>query len=183
MARAVIGTFAQVARLSPPEASVSDVIGAAEYLNKQPYVAKNQIGVIGFSHGGWTIMRMVQGRYFAKEYGIKGAVAFYPLCDERRDGDVALPLQVIIGEKDDWTPAERCRQLQVSRNLKRPDLVEFAILPNAYHSFDRVGLRPTTIAGTSVGGAVGQHHLEHNPDATAEAEQRVKTFFNALLRH
>jgi len=39
---------------------VADVAGALDWLNAQPFVRKNDIGLIGHSHGGWTTMRAVQ---------------------------------------------------------------------------------------------------------------------------
>lgn len=166
-----------------PQKRVSDVIGAAEWLSKQPYVAKGRIGTIGFSHGGWTTMKLVQADMHAKEYGIKGSVAYYPLCDVRTEGKVDIPVLILIGEKDDWTPAFRCQELVASPNLRRKDLVDLVVYPNVYHSFDEYIPRPVTVMGTSIGGKTEPKHLEMNPAAAADAEKRTKAFFDRLLKN
>ena len=89
---------------------VPDVAGAIDFLNAQPFVRKGDIGLIGHSHGGWTAVRAVQGNYGLAARGLKAAVAYYPSCVPSLDRDVAVPLLILIGDKDDWTPAERCRQ-------------------------------------------------------------------------
>lgn len=163
----------------PPAVRIWDVFGAARYLNEQPDVQAKNIGVIGFSHGGWTIMRMIQENVFASGYGIKGAVAYYPLCDKSRDGDNAIPLLVLIGEKDTATPAARCREMD--EVWKRPELAEVVTYPNAYHSFDGAA-RPHTIRGVVVGGKVESYTLARDPEAAADAETRTRAFFEALLK-
>lgn len=165
-----------------PQKRVSDAIGAAEWLNQQPYVAKGKIGTIGFSHGGWTTMKLVQADMHAKEYGIKGSVAFYPLCDVRTEGNVDIPLLILIGDKDSWTPVFRCQELVDSRSLKRKELVELVVYPNVTHSFDEYIPRPVEVPGTVIGGKVEMHRLEMNPAATADAEKRTKAFFDKLLK-
>ena len=45
------------------------------------------------------------------------------------------PLLILIGEKDDWTPAEPCRHLaEASRGAGYP--VDIKIYAGAHHSFD-----------------------------------------------
>jgi dienelactone hydrolase len=165
-----------------PEIRMSDIIAAVEYINEQPWAATQRIGLLGFSHGGYTTLRAVQSRFLLQESGVRAAVAYYPLCDEQRDRDIAIPTQILIGEADDWTPARLCRQLETSRSLKRPDLLQVTYYPDTYHSFDRVGLRPTKFNAVSLNGAVEPHHLEHNAAATADAEAKTKAFFDTKLK-
>lgn len=165
-----------------PEIRMSDIIAAVEYINEQPWAAKQRIGLLGHSHGGYTLLRAVQSRFLLQENGVKAAVAYYPLCDEQRDRDIAIPTQILIGEADDWTPARLCRQLETSRLLKRPDLLQVTYYPGTYHSFDRVGLKPTKFNAVSLSGAVEPHHLEYNEAVAADAEAKTKAFFDARLR-
>ena len=163
----------------PPVVRVSDTNGAAEFLNEQPYVQAKNIGVIGFSHGGWTIMRLVQENSFAKGYGIKGAVAYYPLCDLQQHTQIAIPTLVLIGELDTGTPAFRCRDL--SRFLKRPQLFDLIVYPNAYHSFD-VDMLPQNVQGMGVGRVIAFRRYERDPEADVDSQQRTKAFFADLLK-
>jgi dienelactone hydrolase len=166
--------------LIPPAVRVSDAIGTAKYLAAQPFVDKGRIGVVGFSHGGWTIMKGVQAAAHWSAYGIKGAVAYYPYCDADADRDIAIPLLILVGDKDDWTPASRCRAL-IAGGLKQPDLVQAIFYPGAAHGFDYE--QPTKLlAGTSSDGQVRPHREEYDAGAARDAENRTQAFFGRLLR-
>jgi dienelactone hydrolase len=155
---------------------VADVAGALDFLATQPSVARGRIGIIGHSHGGWTVVRAVQKTYGLAARGLRAGVAYYPSCAKQFDRDVALPLLVLIGDKDDWTPADRCRQLQ-SAGFTRPELVEAVYYPNAWHSFD-MNARDRTVPGS----AGKTHRLVYDPAAAADAEARSKAFFEKYLR-
>ena len=55
-------------------------------------------------------MRSVQANFGLAQRGLKAAVAYYPSCSAQFDRDVAVPLLILIGDKDDWTPAADCRR-------------------------------------------------------------------------
>ncbi|WP_020696616.1 dienelactone hydrolase family protein [Reyranella massiliensis] len=157
---------------------VQDVVGTAEYLAALPYVQKDRIAVLGFSHGGWTIMKGVQENARWSSYGIKGAVAYYPYCTAPQDNDVAIPLRILIGEKDDWTPAQRCRD--VIGGAKKPSLIEATFYPDTYHSFDcNCGTRWINGMG---GGGTTSRRIEGNATATRDAELQTRVFLERLLR-
>lgn len=155
---------------------VADIAGALRFLAAQPDVRGDRIGLIGHSHGGWTVMRAVQKSYGLSAMGLRAAVAYYPSCAPQFDRNVDIPLLVLIGDKDDWTPADRCRQLQAA-GFVQPDLVEVVYYPNAFHSFDN-NARDRTVPGG--GGKV--HRLAYDPEAAADAEARTRAFFARLLR-
>ena len=155
---------------------VADVAGAIDFLNAQPFVRKGEIGLIGHSHGGWTAVRAAQKSYGLAARGLKAAVAYYPSCAPQFDRDVGVPLLILIGDKDDWTPADRCRQLQAA-GFMQPALVEAVYYPNAYHSFDsKAGDRTITVADGK------SHRLAYDPVAGPDAEARARAFFAKYLR-
>lgn len=157
---------------------VQDTIGTAEYLATLPYVQKGNIGVLGFSHGGWTIMKGVQENAYWAAAGIKGAVAYYPYCTAPADRNVVLPLRILIGENDDWTRAQRCREvIGVARN---PALIEMTVYPGTYHSFD-CGCATNYMPGQAEGKVVTRR-VEGNSAATRDAEAQTKAFLDRLLR-
>lgn len=157
---------------------VQDVVGTAEYLATLPYVQKDKIAVLGFSHGGWTIMKGVQESARWSSYGIKGAVAYYPYCTAPQDNDVAIPLRILIGEKDDWTPAPQCRD--VIAGAKNPSLIEATFYPDAYHSFDcNCGTRWINGMG---GGKTTSRRIEGNAAVTRDAEMQTRIFLERLFR-
>jgi dienelactone hydrolase len=75
----------------------------------------------GRSVGGWVVKRARDAPHVITGY----AGVFEPLA----------PLLILIGEADDWTPAEPCRQLAaVSKQVGHP--VELVVYPGAHHAFD-----------------------------------------------
>lgn len=150
---------------------VTDVAGALDWLNAQSFVEKNRIGLIGHSHGGWTAVRAAQKGYNLAARGLKAAVAYYPLCMAQNDRDVALPLLILIGDKDDWTLADNCRRLERA-GFAQPGLVETVYYPDALHSFDSK-LPERTAFG---------HKLGYDKVAGPDAEARTKAFFAKYLR-
>ena len=84
-----------------------------------------------------------------------------------------MPVLILIGDKDDWTPADACRRLKPDR----PELVEIVYYPDAYHSFD------AQVRDRTVPGAPGKtHHLAYDPMAASDAEARTQVFFDKLLK-
>jgi len=163
-------------RVVTGQTRVADVAGALDWLNAQPFVRRNTIGLIGHSHGGWTTMRAVQASFGLAQSGLRAAVAYYPACQPQFDRDVAVPLLILIGDKDDWTPAENCRRLQAA-GFTQPGLVEVVTYPNAYHSFDsqRADRTLTVADGKS-------HRLGYDPIAGPDAEARTRAFFDKYLK-
>jgi dienelactone hydrolase len=164
-------------RLVSGNARVADVAGALDWLNTQPFVRWNDIGLIGHSHGGWTTMRAVQGNFGLAQHGLKAAVAYYPSCSAQFDRDVAVPLLILIGDKDDWTPAADCRRLQAA-GFARSELVQAVYYPNAHHSFDNASVTDRTL--TVADGK--SHRLGYDPVAGPDAEARTRAFFEKYLK-
>ncbi len=157
-----------------PDMRVADIAGALDYLNARPDVKKGHVGLMGQSHGGSTTIKSLQKGHDLARRGLRGGVAYYPGCSAGGDRGVGLPLLILIGEKDDWTKAEWCRELQ-AKGFERPALVEVKYYPTAYHSFDLPGNRTVDAAGK-------KHHLEYDPVAAPDAEARTEAFFDKLLR-
>ncbi len=163
----------------------ADAYGALAFLQTQPHVARDKVGVIGWSNGGGAVLFTVAKR--PNKPAITGpdfraAIAFYPgSCDSQRvgtDWTSAVPLLILQGEKDVWTPAKPCEALaQQAVALGGP--VEFHVYPGAYHDFDWPNLkRKELTAYTTSKGVVpvtGEDRAAH-----ADAIQRVQAF---LARH
>jgi dienelactone hydrolase len=136
-------------------------------------VRADRIGVIGFSHGGRTVLSAVQGGSAPPPSA--AAVALYPGCDERVHFNIAVPTLILAGEKDDWTPVERCRA--VVRGLTRPELVSITVYPNAYHGFDRDSAGVVMVRGSR-----GDHRVERDPEAAPDAMAKTRAFFDQRLK-
>jgi dienelactone hydrolase len=155
---------------------IADVAGALAYLNAQPFVRRDDIGLIGHSHGGWTTVRAVQKEYGLAARGLKAAVAYYPTCQPQFDTHVQIPLLILIGDKDDWTSAESCRRLQAA-GFDRPDLVQAVYYPNAYHGFDAKAPDRSLLVADGK-----RHHLAYDAASAPDAEARTKAWFGKYLR-
>ena len=92
------------------------------------------------------------------------------------------PLLILAGEKDDWTPAERCRRLaEDSRAAGYP--VTIKIYPGAHHSFDSPNPErfvPTRVNPNAPGGRGAT--TGGNPAAWADSIREVEAFFGRHLR-
>ncbi len=121
-------------RVVSPGGRARDALGAAAWLRSQRFMAPGRMAAMGWSNGGSTVLRLVAENSVAGTYA--AAVAFYPGCKsiaERSRWDARIPLLIQIGEADDWTPAEPCRQVAARDRNGR---VQLNIYPDAYHDFD-----------------------------------------------
>ena len=171
-----------------PARRAPDAYEALAYARALPYVDGAHVGVMGGSHGGSsTLATMVA----SQQPGFAAAIALYPGCNARygdwRPGTAgvyktAAPLMILVGELDDWTPAEPCRQLATrSRDAGLP--VSVKVYPGAHHSFDsdrpvryvqeRVNMNAPGGRGATTGG---------NADAWADSRKEVLRFFAQYLR-
>lgn len=138
-----------------------DAYGALALLRARPDVIGSRVGIMGGSHGGWTALASMHAQLEttsalarAKRDAFAAAIALYPSCAPRFGAwstsklsvfgpvtgyagtyQALAPLLILAGEKDDWTPAEPCRELaERSRAAGYP--VDIKIYPGAHHSFD-----------------------------------------------
>ena len=181
-----------------PLRRVRDAYLALAYARTLPDVDPSRIGVMGGSHGGsTTLLAMVRDERdtaavsAAKLSGFKAAVALYPRCATRMGDwranesgvyEPLAPLLILVGEKDDWTPAEPCRKLtEASRANGLP--VDIKIYPGAQHSFD--SSNPTRyVPNRSNANAVNGRGATTGGDPAAWADSivQVETFFAGHLR-
>ena len=118
-----------------------DAYGALAYLQRQPFADENRIGVIGWSHGGYAVLHAARvngriSRIFARRVGrFSAAVALYPYCGGTDVFDI--PILILIGEADDWSPASMCVTLaRAAAQMGSPLAVDVVVYPEAAHGFD-----------------------------------------------
>lgn len=138
-----------------------DLEYVAKWVHKQSWHS-GKLGVVGWSHGGRVVLEYAENE---KIVGlIDSAVSYYGGCI---NGNHALiPVQIHIGNLDDWTPAGNCP------NFNNPK-VGVNIYPNSYHSFD-VFLPSRNYKG---------HHLEYNAISAETAQYKTQLFFDKTLVH
>jgi dienelactone hydrolase len=138
-----------------------DVIAALQWLAQQPGVDVRRLGVVGWSHGGQTVLAMGDGGLeVVRQAPVKPAalVAFYPGCtavEKTARHEVSAPLLVMSGELDNWTPAAPCRRW--SRYVQaRGQPVRYVEYEGSYHAFDSTSpvSQRDNVGGTSSGKAM-----------------------------
>jgi dienelactone hydrolase len=165
-----------------------DAYGALYYLQNQSFVRGDRIALIGWSAGGGTVLRTIPqqsvGRPASLPQGdFRAAVAFYPaLCSDQREAaswTSNIPLLVLFGAADVWTPLAPCRNF-IAGALARGSRIELHTYPGAYHAFDAPD-RPlsrlpqyTTTAG--VVPIVGTNPAARR-DAFAEVQAFLRRYF------
>jgi dienelactone hydrolase len=154
-------------------AQAFDAYAALRYLSQLDFVDPARVAVLGQSMGGWSTLyavdRDLAAQYFAERF--RAAIAYYPVCGVPA-ALMTAPTLALIGEADDWTPAERCRDMV---KHARPDgaAITLIVYPGAYHAFDVAELKP----GIRFLG----HWLEYDEPAASDAEQELRAFLTANL--
>jgi dienelactone hydrolase len=112
-----------------------DAFGALRYLSGLTFVDAGRVGVVGWDTGGRAVQRALEAK------GVQQAVAerfaagveLYPIG--RPDGPVSAPVLLLVGDKDDCSPAARIRHAMAAFDPGPVPLL-LDVLPDAGHSFD-----------------------------------------------
>jgi dienelactone hydrolase len=159
-----------------------DVNNALRWLMSQPDVDPRRVALVGWSNGGSTVLRTIH----RPDWTLVpvAAVALYPSCagslrNERYSA--AVPLLLLVGALDDWTPPQPCEDLVRRLASSTPAaVVQFVSYADSYHGFDSSSpLRtlkdiPSGVDGRSV-------RIGGNPAARADALGRIDQFLRQHL--
>lgn len=93
----------------PESQAVTELAGAVDYLLSRPETTGKAVGAIGFCMGGGFVLQL------AAEQGAKvnAAVAFYGVLQSEPDfSRLTAAVQGHFGEKDDFVPLEKVREVE-----------------------------------------------------------------------
>lgn len=164
-----------------PVALAFDAYRALDFLVRQPFVEPARVAVLGFSQGGWLALTSVEHGAIEQTSPNKfrAAVAFYPPCIWFK-GNMTIPTLILVGERDDWTPAQACRNMVegiddmgISRQKGQGVPIRLVVYPDAYHSFD--------VPSPSAPIQYFWHRLEFNQAAADQAAGAVREFLDATI--
>jgi dienelactone hydrolase len=143
-----------------------DVGAALSLVRLLPDVDRNRIFLQGYSYGAFAALLATDpGKPVSKDVKVAGVVAYYPYC--RKDEVFGAPTLVLIGDKDDWTPANLCEAIK-----DRPN-VDVVVFPGVTHGFVMPMKQPVDFLG---------HHMAYDAKAAAAAQQRADAFLDERVR-
>ena len=153
-----------------------DAYGALLFLANQTFVDPKRVAAVGFSSGGWLTLALAEPKSFdtflpAGNLRFRAAVAFNPPCVMAAVRP-EIPMLILIGALDDWTPAATCSSRAEDWGSGGPP-VELVIYPGAYHGFYYPHLQP--------GMRVFGHWIEYNAPAAENATIRMRQFLDRHL--
>lgn len=161
---------------------IHDGYRALSFLAGQPFVRGDRIGLMGISLGAGATLAAFERNGVEKSYPgrFRAALAFYPPCSGS-SGIMIGPTLVLVGELDNWTPADDCRAMVAgesvigtSRAPSDRSMMELVAYPATHHSF----LDPNVTAGDRYLG----HRLQYNDAAAKDATVRAKRFWERWLK-
>lgn len=164
-----------------PIVRARDAYEALAHARTLPFVDSARIGIMGGSHGGAATLAALDPARAPGAQRFAAGVSLYPGCNPDIAYRPYAPLLILAGEKDDWTPAERCSRLaERARAAGHP--VTIKVYPGAHHAFDsgapiryveaRVNSSSPTGKGATTGG---------NAEAWADSIREVRAFFAKQL--
>lgn len=160
-----------------------DAVAAVEWLSKHPDVDARRIVMLGWSHGATTALSALNTAGPAYARNVAAAIVFYPGCSSflKQPFRLHAPVLMLLGEKDDWTPPERCTELAERTRKAQPDVdLDVHLYSDSHHGFD--GTQPVRFRTDVSSGANARGvHTGGNRAARAAALAAIDDFLTSRL--
>jgi len=177
--------------LMPPERA-GDLYASLEWARQQPWIDKDRIAAIGFSHGGATIMdalvlappKKPTGLKYVPSDGLKGlrgVVLYYPYCTKTifgvrvtyafdEDWSVPIPVLSFLPALDRQVDVNLCKQI-LDRHKRKGLPIETVWYEDADHNFD------------GDYGSQKSHKIgPYNPEAAKDSFERMFKFLKRAMK-
>lgn len=153
-----------------------DAYAGLDYLASQEFVDANGIGLLGWSHGGSSVMVAMDAGTFINDARFKAAVAFYPGCGlsnafggvQKSTWKPYAPFVILQGSADTVADPIACTNRVAVAGQLGAASVTINIFENAQHRFD----------GAS---DVADAFTQPDVDARLAADAQVLRFFDMHL--
>jgi dienelactone hydrolase len=160
----------------------ADAYAALQWLAKQPNVDVTKLAILGRSHGAGGVV-IASSRRTYERYEIKPAasIALYPGCVVAANGryELAIPMLMLLGAADNWTPAEPCQKFAQAVNTQKGPAIDVETFADSQHGFDSGN--PVRERGNIPHVPSGKVMVGGNPAAKQKAEQRIIEFLTAAF--
>ena len=157
---------------------VSDANLVKAWAQQRSDVKPRSVSLIGWSNGGSTVLSAMRSDRAAKDElpDFAAAIAFYPGCRssyESASYRLRLPMTILMGADDDWTPPGPCEGLVMAARA-RGEPMNITLYPGAVHDFDHPNLELRERTGLAfTAGGEGKARAGTDPEARADALLRV----------
>ncbi|MGL5363096.1 MAG: dienelactone hydrolase family protein [Bosea sp. (in: a-proteobacteria)] len=160
---------------------VADALAMRNFLHSRPDVKGGSISLIGWSSGGTTVLAAIRADRKPGDGrpDIAKAIAFYPACRLQAESsgfEARVPMLMLMGDADDWTPPAPCDRLAKSAR-GRGEYVDLVLYTGAVHDFDHPSRKPAERQGIAfTADGTGRARVGTDPVAREDAKRRVIEF-------
>ncbi|MGA7809287.1 dienelactone hydrolase family protein [Bradyrhizobium sp.] len=158
-----------------------DAYRGLKFLAERFDVDPKRVAVLGFSSGArmalWSVERNSIEHLFADRF--RSAIAFDPGCNAFA-GHMTVPTLILIGEREDRTRVQDCRDmvagrssLGITRDGTATRGVKLLVYPDADHAFDVPRFQP--------GKQLPGHWPDDDGQATGDATQELHSFLDETI--
>jgi dienelactone hydrolase len=148
-----------------------DALSTLAWMRAQPFVDGTKLAVLGYSMGAIASLDLADPFHpGAPIPGLVAAVVYYPACRHRTGGNVVVPIQILDGDADDWTPSAPCQAL-ANDALAAGKSVAITTYPGATHAFNVQAADRTALG----------HEMRYAASAAADAETKTLEFLRKYL--
>jgi dienelactone hydrolase len=164
-----------------PAGRAFDAMAAVDWVITQAAFDAKRIALVGWSNGAGTALRAVSTTMPPPTVEVRAAIVFYPGCrpivEGRNPWNARVPVTILMGGADDWTPPAPCRNLATRTGVR---YIEY---PGAFHDFDAPNspIRVRRDLAFTADGS-GRAHVGTDPAARAAAIIEVMATLKAAFQ-